>query len=87
MHAVIVRVTLIDPEAAIRELREEIVPRVSEAPGLVAGYWTRKENSGSGMIVFDSEDAANAWSERLQAMAIEGDRLVSAEVGEVVANV
>ena len=34
------------------------VPGVSQAPGFVAGYWTRKDDSGVGMVIFESEDAA-----------------------------
>src|SRR5215204_744299 len=50
---------------ATRHLREEIVPGVKQAPGLVAGYWTRKADSGTSMVVFESEDAANAMAERV----------------------
>jgi hypothetical protein len=42
MHAVVVRVNMDDSEAATARLREDVVPRVSQAPGFVAGYWTRK---------------------------------------------
>ena len=48
-------------------------PALSPAPGFVAGYWTRKEGSDQGlsMVVFESEDAANAAAERIQSMAPE----------------
>ena len=37
MHAVVVRVTLSDDDAeSLKELREQIVPRVAQAPGFVA---------------------------------------------------
>ena len=40
MHAVIVSVKLSDnPNPEV--LREQVVPRVKELPGFVAGYWTR----------------------------------------------
>ena len=89
MHAVVVMVTINDPEAATRNLREEVVPGVKQAPGLVAGYWTRKNDSGIGMVVFESEDAANAMSERVTTMADADDNVTlnSVEVREVVANV
>jgi hypothetical protein len=38
MHAVIVKVTIGDFEAAQKGLREQVVPRASQAPGFVAGY-------------------------------------------------
>ena len=62
MHAVLVSVTINDGEAATKYLRGEIVPRVKQAPGFVAGYWVRVENGdqGRGTIVFESEDAARA---------------------------
>ena len=41
MHAVVVKVKINDSEAAESHLREKTVPRVSQAPGFVAGYWTR----------------------------------------------
>ncbi len=90
MHAVVLMVTLNDPEAAISKLREEVLPEVKQAPGLVAGYWTRGEgDSGVGMVVLESEDAANAMSERVEAAANADDNvtLKSVEVREVVANV
>jgi hypothetical protein len=46
MHAVVVNVTINDDERALSELRENIVPNVSQIPGFVTGYWTRKDNGG-----------------------------------------
>ena len=86
MHAVVVRVTINDQEAADRGLREEVVPGVSQAPGFVAGYWTRKDNTGLSMVVFQSEDAANAASERIPSMVPDTVTLESIEVREVVAH-
>ena len=62
MYAVVVTVAISDHEVAENHLRENIVPGVSQAPGFVAGYWTRKDESGVGMVVFESEDAAQAMS-------------------------
>ena len=90
MHAVLVRVTVTDPESATQNLRENIVPRVSQAPGFVAGYWVRLEegNEGNSMVVFESEDAARAAAEQLRATVEEnpGVTLDKVMVGEVVAN-
>jgi hypothetical protein len=52
----------------------------------VAGYWTRKENTGLSMVVFDSEDAANGAKERVPGMLPDGVTLESIEVREVVAH-
>jgi heme-degrading monooxygenase HmoA len=87
MHAVVVRVTLSDDDSAsLAELREQVVPRVSQAPGFVAGYWVRLEGEkqGTSVVVFDSEDNARSAGEQFQPP--EGVTLESLEVGEVVAN-
>jgi heme-degrading monooxygenase HmoA len=86
MHAVVVNVTIADPEAGEALLREQVVPRVSQAPGFVAGYWTRKDNDGLSISVWESEDAANAASEMVRAAAPEGVTVDSVEVREVVAS-
>lgn len=84
MHAVVVKVTLNDPQGDEAALREQVVPRVSAAPGFVAGYWTRKDNDGLSMVIWESEDAANAASEMVQSAAPDGVTIDSVEVREVV---
>jgi hypothetical protein len=86
MHAVIIRVTIKDPDSATSELQERVVPRVAQAPGFVAGYWTRKDDTGLSMVVFESEDAANSASEQIPNVVPESVNLDSVEVREVVAN-
>ena len=86
MHAVVVRVRITEEGAAVAALREQVVPQVSQAPGFVAGYWTRKDDAGLSMIVFESEDAARAVSERIPGTVPEGVTLEDIEVREVVAH-
>ena len=86
MHAVVVRVTINDADAATSALREQVVPEVSQAPGFVTGHWTRKDNTGLSMVVFESEEAANAASERIQSSVPEPVTLEGVEVREVVAH-
>jgi hypothetical protein len=91
MHAVVVRVTINDFETARPVLENEVVPRVSSAPGFVAGYWTRSEDGGNGMatVVFDSEDSARQASDMIRAAASDpngGVSLQDVEVREVVAS-
>jgi hypothetical protein len=86
MHAVVVTVTISDHEVAESHLREQIVPQVSRAPGFVAGYWARKEDSGLGMVMFESEDAAKAMSERVGSMTPDVVTVENVEVREVVAH-
>jgi hypothetical protein len=87
MHAVVVTLTIDEPEADLRALRDRVVPELSRAPGFVSGYWTRKGNTGLSMIVFDSEDAANSASDRLSSV-VPGAvaALENIEVREVVAH-
>jgi hypothetical protein len=84
MHAVVTRVTINDHEAAESHLREQVVPQVTQAPGFVAGYWTRKDNTGLGMVVFESEEAASGMSERVPSMLPDAVTLEGTEVREVV---
>jgi hypothetical protein len=86
MHAVVVNVTIADPEAGEDVLRDQVVPRVSQAPGFVAGYWTRKGDDGLSITVWESEDAANAASDMVTSAAPEGVTVDSVEVREVVAS-
>jgi hypothetical protein len=88
VHAVVVRVTISDRDAAQQRLDQEVVPQVSQAPGFQAGYWTWKDNTGLSMIVLDSEDAANRAADRAREMiqGIDAVSLEGVEVREVVAH-
>jgi heme-degrading monooxygenase HmoA len=86
MHAVVVRVNINDSAGAMEELRRDVVPRVSQAPGFVAGYWTRKDNTGLSMTVWESEDAATQARERITQNMPQGVDLQDSEVREVIAN-
>jgi heme-degrading monooxygenase HmoA len=86
MYAVVVRVKVGDPENAQEELRTRVVPGVSQAPGFVAGYWTRKDNQGLSMTVWESEDAARQAAERLTQNMPQTVELQDHEIREVIAN-
>ena len=86
MHAVIVKLTINDPAAAEKALHEQLVPRVSKAPGFVAGYWTTKGDSALSMFMFDTEKAADGMSEHARAGVPGGVTLEGIEVREVVAH-
>lgn len=86
MHAVVTRVNVGDPEGAQAELREQVVPRVSQAPGFVAGYWTREGNSGLSMVVFEAEENARTAAEMIPNALPESVTLESVDVREVVAS-
>lgn len=89
MHAVVVNVTINDAEPALAMLRDEIVPRASQAPGFVTGYWLRsQDNSGLSVIVFESEDAAQALARQIESGGPPSDAVTldSVEVREVMAH-
>lgn len=86
MHAVVVKATLNDRETAQGMLNGSVVPRVSQAPGFVAGYWTWKDNTGVSMVIFESEDAAHGMSEQVRSMVDASVTIDDVEVREVVAH-
>jgi hypothetical protein len=88
MHAVLTSVTIQDTATAEKYLREQVVPSVKQAPGFVAGYWVRTEDEGRAVIVFESEDAAQAASGRISERVGENPSVTlnSVTVGEVVAS-
>jgi hypothetical protein len=71
-------------------LVDEVVPRVSAAPGFVAGYWTRTGNDDSGlsMIMFETEDQADMAKQMIQQGPPNPDAVTveEVEVREVVAS-
>jgi hypothetical protein len=86
MHAVVIKVTINDLAAAQTELNE-LVPRVSGAPGFVAGYWVGlSQDKGTSMVVFDSETAAQALVAQTAAAPAAAVTIDTVEVGEVIAH-
>ncbi|HLY49925.1 MAG TPA: hypothetical protein VKR21_12090 [Solirubrobacteraceae bacterium] len=86
MYAVVLNVTIHDPEAATRALQSQVVPRASQARGFVTGYWlAMPDGTGTSVLIFDSQDAASAMAEHAQPPGdfITFDRL---EIAEVVAS-
>lgn len=86
MYAVVIRVTINNQEGTEERLRNDVVPQVSSAPGFQAGYWTRADNNGLSMVIFDSEENARAGAERVEGGVPEGVTLEGVEVREVVAS-
>jgi hypothetical protein len=87
MHAVIVKVTINDPEKAVDNLRSQIVPRVKDAPGFVNGYWYGDgQTTGNATILFEGEDQANGFVEMVRQQPGEGAATIDdVQVHEVVA--
>jgi hypothetical protein len=88
MHAIAVAVKVNDREAATSNLRENVVPRISQMPGFVAGYWVGlgPEKGGRAMIVFESEEAARDLESQIRSTAGDEVTFESIDVGEVVAH-
>jgi hypothetical protein len=89
MHAVVVNATRNDIEKAEETLRSDVAPRISKMPGFVAGYWTAAGTSGLSMMVFESEDGANAAAGMIRSGGVAPPDTVtidSVEIREVVAS-
>ena len=89
MHAVVVQATINDYERAHEFLTSQVVPQVSQAPGFVTGHWTRSDdNRGLSLIIFESEEAAQAVRQVIESSAPDDDAVSidSVDVREVVAN-
>lgn len=87
MHAVVTRSTIHNYEEIRAFLREQGVARVQQAPGFVAAQWVRLDDTtGTAMLTFESEDAAQAMAEQLRANPPPGSAITieSIEIGEVV---
>jgi len=86
MYAVVIPVTFNDRSAATAEL-EGLVPQVSGMPGFVAGYWVSlSQDKGTAMMVFDSEDAAQALAAVAKGAPAGAVTSGTIEVGEVMAH-
>jgi hypothetical protein len=89
MHAVVAVVTVNDETTGTARLRDEIVPRVSSAPGFVAGYWVRLPGGkGASIVAFESEGAAQTMVDTIRDRPTADDAVTfdSIEIGEVVAS-
>jgi hypothetical protein len=76
--------TIKDPDVAERALYEELIPRVSGAPGFISGYWTTKDDTALSMFIFETEEAATRMSEQARSGVPGGVVLDGIEVREVV---
>lgn len=87
MHAVVVDVSISDLEGSQQELRERVVPMVSQAPGFVSGFWMEAgEGKGHSVVIFESEEVANRMADQVRSNAPSAVTIDSVEVREVVAH-
>jgi len=92
MYAVVVNVSIAagQLDAARTSLRDQVLPRVRQAPGLVKGYWTASADAtaGTSVVVFNTkQDAENAAGMVRSSPPPTGVTLNTVEVREVVADV
>ena len=67
MHAIVVTVAIEDFEKSRQALQDEIIPRVKNAPGFVAGYWLEPvDGQGLSIVVFETEEAAREMSKMVE---------------------
>lgn len=93
MHAVLVEVDTSgqpDREVGLKNLREELVPRISQAAGFQAGYWLRplEDAKGTSLVLFDTRESAEAASQEISVGSSVGPgvTVVRKEIREVVAS-
>ena len=87
MHAVVVDVSISDVEEAQRELRERVIPMVSQVPGFVSGFWMEAgQGKGHSVVMFESEEAANQMAEQVRANPRSAVEIESVAVRAVVAH-
>ncbi len=69
-HAVVMQVKLpegVSPEERERVLNEQIIPNAKKQSGFQKGVWMRSaDNTGVGMVVFDTDEHARAAVSNLQ---------------------
>jgi hypothetical protein len=91
MHAVAASVSIQSghEDEALEFLRTNVVPRVKESPGIVAGYWLAPSGGhGYGLVIYESEDAAQAAVQMAQnSPQPESVTFDTIQVHEVVASV
>jgi heme-degrading monooxygenase HmoA len=86
MHAAVFHVTINERPAAEAALREQVVPGAKGAPGFVAGYWLDRGNDkGMSVIVFDSQENAQAFVDSPGPPEGAPVTFTGSEVAEVVA--
>jgi hypothetical protein len=74
---------------SVEHLKTNVLPRVKQAPGVIAGYWlASQEGHGLGITFYETEEAAREAAKMVQK-APRPDYLTfdSVEVREVIAQV
>ena len=85
MHVVHVKVGIRPgrTEEAIASLKENIIPGVKQAPGFVKGTWYGNDQHGHSLMLFESEDQAQAMTKMVTAEPGDPVEIVEVEVYEL----
>ncbi|CAN5666533.1 hypothetical protein BH24ACT13_BH24ACT13_10170 [soil metagenome] len=70
-------------EEAINALKENIIPRVKQAPGFVKGTWYGNDQTGHSLMLFESEDQAQGMAKMVTAEPGDPVEIVEVEVHEL----
>lgn len=83
---VVFTVVQIDPgrnSAAVQMLRDQLIPQVKQAPGFVRGTWFGNDESGHGLVVFDTQEQAEQATQPINSIVLDGVRVVRSDVYRV----
>jgi hypothetical protein len=87
MHAVIIDVTIENPDAATAALDAELIPRLKGIPDFVGGHWIALSGErGTSICVFESEASAKALASQAESTPMANVTTQRIEIGEVIAN-
>jgi hypothetical protein len=83
VYAHIVNVDFTDLDAVMADLAD-VIPNAQVAPGFVAGYWIRLDDShATSLTVFETEDQARATTPPVGS-SMRGVTVTAVQIGEVV---
>jgi hypothetical protein len=68
-----------------RMIREDLLPQVRQAPGFVKAVWFGDGETGHGLILFDTEEQAQAANQFVPAIEFDGVQVISSQTYTIVA--
>jgi len=67
------------PEAR-RMLESQVIPGVKQSPGFVKGMWFGDDDSGHGVVVFETREQAEQAQQPINSFVMEGVKVVASDV-------
>ncbi len=64
-------------------LEAQLIPGVKRTPGFAKGIWFGDDQSGHGVVVFESREQADQAQQEVNSVVAEGIRVVESSVYEV----